>query len=178
MQHRRPGAHLAGEQAPDVGVGADACDDLLLLCQHRQGPHLIPEGCRLFKGQGLGGLVHLALQLSPELGQLALKEAGPPGDAPGVLLRPRPLGEAPAVAFADVVVEAGPLPANVPGEAAGAGGQLQKVAHRVNGGVGLVPPAEGAVVGGTVLPRLAHQRKPGIGLVFVQPHKGIPLVVL
>ena len=83
-----------------------------------------------------------------------------------------------AVAAANVVIQAGPPPADVPGKLAGADGQAQGAAHRLDGQAGLTPSAEGTEVFRAVVSGLSHQGEAGIGRIGVQPHKGIALVVL
>ena len=178
MQHRRAAPHRSGVYAPHVRVGAHARNDLLLLAQHLQGLHPVPEGGGLFKFQILRRLLHLLAKGRRYLPQLAAQQLRRLGHPGLILPLAGAVGRAEAVAFSDVVVEAGPLLADVPGELAVAGGQLQGGAHRLQGRPGLVASAEGAEVPGTVLLRLVHQREPGIGRFFVEPHEGIALVVL
>ena len=83
-----------------------------------------------------------------------------------------------AIAPADVVVQAGPFPADVPRELPGADGELQCPAHRLDGKTCLPAATEGAEVPGAVLLRLSRQSEPGVGGPGVQPDEGVSLVVL
>lgn len=122
MQHGAAAADLARVHAPHVRVGADSGDDLLGLAQHGDGPDAVPQGGGLFKVQLLRRLLHLLLQLRRQLAVVAAEDPHRLAD-PGLILRlARAVRAAEAVAAADVVVQAGPLPADVPGKLAGTGG--------------------------------------------------------
>ena len=178
MQHRRAAPYRPDVYAPHVRIGAHPGDDLLLLAQHLQGLHPVTEGGRLFKFQRFCRHLHLLPQPCRHLPQLAAQQLRRLGH-PGLILRlTGAVGRAEAVAFPDVVVQTRPLLADVPGELAVAGGQLQRGAYCLQGHPRLVPPAKGAEVPGPVLLRLVHQREPGIGRFLIEPHKGIALVVL
>ncbi|MPM67526.1 hypothetical protein SDC9_114449 [bioreactor metagenome] len=88
------------------------------------------------------------------------------------------LGAAPAPALAHVMVQAGPLPADVAGELAAAGGQTQSGAQSLQNGEGAGAAAEGAEVARAVLGGAAHQGKLGIGLADGQADIGVALAVL
>ena len=178
VQHGAAGPGGAGVHAPHVGVGTDAGDDLLVLGQDSQRPHLIPQGGGLFKVQRLGSVVHPGGQLRRHLPQPPLKQPHCLFDAAAVLGGVRPVGAAEAVAPPDMVVQAGTLLADIPWEPAGAGGQAQGGAHRVDGVPRLTAPAEGAEKPGAVLCGTGHQRKAGVFGRFIQPHEGVTLVVL
>ena len=122
VQHGAAAADLARVHAPHVRVGADSGDDLLGLAQHGDGPDAVPQGGGLFKVQLLRRLLHLLLQLRRQLAVVAAEDPHRLAD-PGLILRlARAVRAAEAVAAADVVVQAGPLPADVPGKLAGTGG--------------------------------------------------------
>ena len=178
VQHCRAASHGAGIYAPYIGVGAHAGNDLLLLAQHLQRLHPVPQGGGFFKFQRFRRRFHLLPQSRRHLPQLTVQQLHRLRHALAVLRAVRPIRTAKAVAFADVIVQTGPLLANVPGELPVAGGQLQRGAQRLQGGSGLVPAAERAEVAGAVLLGFVHQREPGIGRLVVQPHEGIALVVL
>ena len=88
------------------------------------------------------------------------------------------VGAAVAVAQAHVVVEAGSLLADVPGELLIAGGQLQRRPQGVQDAVGGPPAAVGAEVAGPVLGHPVGQGELGIGGLHIQPDIGVALVVL
>ena len=178
VQHGTAGAHLSHVHAPHVRVGADPGNDLLLLAQHGDGPDAIPQSGGLFKVQLLRRLLHLRLQLRRQLAVVAGENALRLPDAAAVLRLIRPARQTEAIAPADVVVQAGPLPADVPWELPGADGELQRPAHRLDGKACLPAAAEGAEVPGAVLLRLSRQSEPGVGGPGVQPDEGVSLVVL
>ena len=178
MQHGAAGPGGAGVHAPHVGVGADAGNDLLVLGQHRQRPHLIPQGGGTLKVQRLGGIVHLGCELRRHLPQPSLEQPHSLSDAAAVLGSVRAVGTAEAVAPADVVIQAGAFPADILREPAGAGGQPQGGTHRVDGLPRLAAAAEGPKVPGAVLRGTGHQRKTGVFGRFIQPYKGVALVIL
>ena len=178
MQHCRAASHGAGIYAPHVGVGANPGNDLLLLAQHLQRLYPVPQVSGFFKFQRFRRRFHLLPQSRRHLPQLTAQQFHRLRHTFAILRTVRPVRTAKAVAFADVIVQTGPLLADVPGELPAAGGQLQRGAHRLQSGPGLVPAAEGAEVAGAVLLGLVHQREPGIGRLVVQPHEGIALVVL
>ena len=178
MQHRRAAPYRPDVYAPHVRIGAHPGDDLLLLAQHLQSLHPVTERRCLFKFQRFRRRLHLLPEVRRHLPQLATQQLRRLGH-PGVILRlTGAVGRAEAVAFPDVVIQARPLLADVPGELAVAGGQLQRGAYCLQGRPRLVPPAKGAEIPGSVLLRLVHQREPGIGRFLIEPHKGIALVVL
>ena len=148
-----------------------------MLAQHGQGLDPVPELGGGLKLQVFRRPLHLGGQLLGELAQLASEETAG-------LLHPLLIDgfagtvlPAKTVAFADMIVEAGPLLADVPGKLAAAGGQLQCAAYGIDGHAGLTSPAEGAEVPGTVVGHFAHQREAGIGPLS-QPDEGIALIVL
>ena len=178
VQHGAAGTGRAGVYAPDIGVGADAGDDLLILGQHRQGADAVTQGGGLLEVQSFGGGGHLCGELRCHLPQPPLEQPHRLGDAAPVLGGIGAVRTAEAVAPADVVVEAGSLLADVPREPAGAGRQAQGGAHRVDGLPRLAAAAEGAEVAGAVLRGPCHQREAGVVGLFVQPDEGVALVVL
>ena len=118
-------AALPGPQgdAPDVRIRADAGDDRLPLAESADGGGLVPEGGGPLELQRLRRLLHLRRQLPDELLALALEKRHCLLHPAAVLLR-RHCGAAEAVAAAHVVVEAGTVRVQVPGEAAAAGGEF------------------------------------------------------
>ena len=118
-------AALPGPQghAPDVGIRADAGDDRLPLAESADGGGLVPEGGGPLELQRLRRLLHLRRQLPDELLALALEKRHCLLHPAAVLLRAH-RGAAEAVAAAHVVVEAGTVRVQVPGEAAAAGGEF------------------------------------------------------
>ena len=177
VQHRHAGTGGTGIRAPYVGIGADTGDDPLLLAQHRQGLDLIPQGGGRLEVQRLRRGGHFLRQLSGDGAQPPLQQGCGLRHAAAVLLPVR-LTPAKAVAPTHVEVQAGALLADVPRKPAGAGGQPQGGAYGVQRQPRFVPPAEGSVVPRAVIGGAVHQRKPGIARFFIQPHKGIALVVL
>ena len=177
MENGAAGPGGAGIRAPDIGVGADTGDDLLVLGQHGQGPHTVAEGGSRLEVQGLRRGVHLFRQLGRDGAQLALQQGGGLGHAAAVFRRVRAVRAAEAVTPAHVEVQAGALLADVAGEAPGAGGQTQGGAHGVQRQARFVPAAEGAVVFRAVVGGAVHQGKAGV-VAAVQPHEGIALVIL
>ena len=178
VQHGAAAADLARVHAPHIRVGADPGNNLLGLAQHRNGPDPVPQGGGLFKVQLLRRLFHLLAQLRRQLAVVAAEDPHRLADAGLILRLTGAVRAAEAVAAANVVIQAGPLPADIPGKLAGADGQAQGAAHRLDGQAGLTPSAEGTEVFRAVVSGLSHQGEAGIGRVSVQPHKGIALVVL
>ena len=167
----------AGIRAPDIGVGADTGDDLLVLGQHGQGPYTVAEGGSRLEVQGLRRRGHPFRQLGSDGAQLALQQGGGLGHAAAVFRRVRTVRAAEAVTPAHVEVQAGALLADVAGEPSGTGGQAQGGAHGVQRQARFVPAAEGTVVFRAVVGGAVHQGKAGV-VAAVQPHEGIALVIL
>ena len=62
MQHGAAALERAAVNAPDIGIGADAGDDLLALAQHLDGADAVAQCRRLLKVQICGLLLHLLAQ--------------------------------------------------------------------------------------------------------------------
>ena len=166
----------AAVHAPHVRVGADAGDNLLPLAQHLDGVDAVAQGSGLFKAQ-LGGLpLHLLAHGTGQLPIVSGEQLRGLFDA-ALILRFVRHAAAKCVAPAHVMVQAGALPADVTREDAGAGGQLERGAHRVDRAARLVSPAERAEVARAVVRGLVDHRKARIA-PLLQAHKGIALVVL
>ena len=62
VQHGAAALERAAVNSPDIGVGADAGDDLLPLAQHLDGADAVAQRRRLLKVQICGLLLHLLAQ--------------------------------------------------------------------------------------------------------------------
>ena len=62
VQHSAAAFERAAVNSPDIGVGADAGDDLLSLAQHLDGADAVAQRRRLLKVQICGLLLHLLAQ--------------------------------------------------------------------------------------------------------------------
>ena len=163
-------------QAPHIGISADPGDDLLPFAEDFDRLDPVPEGGGLLKAQVFRRLFHLPHQLLGDGADLPLQQLYRHVNPPVVLLGSHDRA-AEAVAATHVVVEAGPLLADIPWEAAAAGGQFQRGGNGIQGGAGLIPPAVGAEVFCSIRRRSADHGKAGIGLPG-QPDKGVALVIL
>src|SRR5699024_2342340 len=124
----------------------------LPVAQALDGAYAVAQRGRGLESQLLRRLLHLPREAGGELLRLAGQYQLRLGDGVAVGLAAE-RAQAPAGAGAHVVVQAGALPANVPREAPRAGGQLQRLAHRVDDVLGLRPPAEGPEIARRVLGR-------------------------
>ena len=127
--------------------------------------------------QRLRRLRHCPPQLLDVLSALSLQDLHRLAH-PGPVVLGIAVLETPAGAGAHVVVQAGPVLADVPGEFAVAVRQQQGRADGVDDLPGLAPAAEGAVVFGAVLGGPAGDAHHGVGLPLIHAHEGIALVVL
>ena len=62
VQHGAAALERAAVNAPDIGIGADAGNDLLALAQHLDGADAVAQRRRLLKVQICGLLLHLLAQ--------------------------------------------------------------------------------------------------------------------
>ena len=176
MQHGEAGLGAPAE-ADGVGIGEGRGDHPLLDGHALDGPHPVPKLRGFLKAQLLRRLLHLALQIFDQFPALSLQDQHRLAHPGPVVLRAAVL-QTPAGAGAHVVVQAGPLLADVPGEFAAAVRQQQSLADGVQDLPGLIAAAEGAVVFGPVLGSAAREAHHRILLSGVHPHEGIALVVL
>ena len=163
-------------EAPDVGVGADAGDDLLALAEHLDGGDAVAQDSGLLEVQLLRLVLHLGLQLACERLIVTREERARLLDALLIFLRVR-LAAAEAVAAAHVMVEAGALLPDIAREPARAGRQAEGGADRVDGGAGLAARAEGPEVARAVVRRFVGKREARIGPAG-ETDKGVALIVL
>ena len=159
-----------------MGVGADACDHLLAVAQHLNGGNGIPQNGTALKVQQLCLPLHLLLKGLRHLSELAFQQQHRLLHAAAVFL-PRHTGATETVAASHVVVETGALFADIAGELLAAGRELQRLRHRIQRRIGIVPPTEGAEIAGAVIADLIDKRKAWI-FPAAEPHKGIALVIL
>src|SRR5699024_4049197 len=104
-------------QPSHIGVGTDAGNDLLPFAEDFDGLDTVPEGGSLLKAQILRRLFHLPSQLFGDSTDLPLQQLYRHIDTAVVLLGSHG-SPAEAVTAAHVVVEAGPLLADIPGKVA------------------------------------------------------------
>ncbi len=176
VQHGAAAFERAAVNAPDIGVGADAGNDLLALAQHFDGADAVAQRRRLLKVQRRSLPLHLLAQRAGEPAVVAVQQLlGLPNAAQILLLVRRAAAE--GVAAPHVVVEAGALLADVAREGAAAGRQAEGSADGVDRRARLAPSAEGAEVERIVVRGPADHRKARIAL-RAEAHKGIALVIL
>ena len=178
MQHRRAALGSAAVDAPHIGVGTSTRNNLLLLGENGQGLDAVAKCRRFFKLPVLRSRPHLLLHGGTHLPQLAREEPRRLLHAAAILRPIGAIGAAKAVTFADMVVEAGPLLANIPRESAGAGRQLQRRRHGVERLPRLMSPTKGAEILRPILSGLADHGKAGIFLLPIQADEGIALIIL
>ena len=177
MEHRKAALGIPQKQAAHVHIRAQGGHHLLALAQQLDGLDPVPVLGGGLKPQGLGGLLHLFGELLLHRPKIALQQLHRLANALPVLLLGH-LRAAPAVAVAQVMVQTGPLLADIPGELFLAGGQVQSQGDGVQNLVGVAPGAVGPKVFCPVLRRPAHQGEPGIPGIQVEPDIGIAFVVL
>ena len=138
----------------------------------------VTEGRRFFKLPVLRRLRHLLLHGGAHLPQFAREQSRRLLHTAAILRPIGAIGAAKAVTLADMVVEAGPLLANVAGKTAGAGRQLQRRRHGVERLPRLMSSTEGAKILRPILSGLADHGKAGIFLLPIQADEGIALIIL
>ena len=176
MQYGAAAFERAAVNAPDIGVGADAGDDLLPLAQNFDGADAVAQRRRLLKVQRSGLLLHLLAQRAGETAVMTVQQFFGLPDAAQVLVLVRRTA-AEGVAAPHVMVEAGTILADVSRELAAARRQAEGCADRVDGRARLAPSAKGAKVERAVVRGLSHHRKARVAL-RAEAHKGIALVIL
>ena len=138
----------------------------------------VTECRRFFKLPVLRSLRHLLLHSGAHLPQLARKQPHRLLHTAAIFRPVGAIGAAKAVTLADMVVEAGPLLANVAGKTAGAGRQLQRRRHGVERLPRLMSSAERPKILRPILGGLADHGKAGIFLLPIQADEGIALIIL
>ena len=177
VQHRKAGLRLRLVPADDVGVRHRACRDELLLPEQLNGAQTVAVFRRALKAQLLGCSLHLLLQLLTQALVLALEQK----DGllqPRVIVRLLHAGPAPAVAALHLIVQAGPLPADVAREFFGATRQAERRAQGVDDLLRAPAASVGAEIARAVIRDARGQRDDGIVLAQVDAQVGIALVVL
>ena len=138
----------------------------------------VTEGRRLFKLPVLRRLCHLLLHGGAHLPQLTGEEPCRLLHAAAILRPIGAIGAAKAITLTDMVVEAGPLFANIAGKTAGAGRQLQRRRHSMERLPRLMSPTEGAEILRPIPSGLADHGKAWIFFLLIQTDKGIALIIL
>ena len=164
-------------KAHGVRVRVNGGDDALAVAQALDGPDAVPVGRGELELQLLRGGEHLLRQFLGELLCLAAEDHGGLLHGGVVFLRRVP-GHAPSGAGTHVIVEAGPLLADVARELPRAGGQQQGFADRVYDVPRLRPSAEGAEIARPVLGVAVRERERGVLAAGVEADVGIALVIL
>ena len=177
MQHREAGLRLRFPVAHHVGVRQGPGGDQLLLSQvfHRRQP--VPQAGGQLKFQVFRGGEHLLADLLSDCLVISLQELL--GLEHGFPVLSATLSRlAPAGALVHVIVQTGPLLADVPGELLVAAGKLQRQADGLHHVVGDGPAAVGTVIIRPVVRRLADHGDHRVDFLHIQPQIGIALVVL
>ena len=177
MQHREAGFRLRLVPADDVGVRHRACRDELLLPEQLNGAQTVAVFRRALKAQLLGRSLHLLLQLLTQALVLALEQK----DGllqPRVIVRLLHAGPAPAVAALHLIVQAGPLLADVAREFFGAARQAERRTQGIDDLLCAPAASVGAEIARAVVRDARGQRDDGIGLTQVDAQVGVALIVL
>ena len=177
MEHSEAALGRVLPVADDIGVGHGPGRDQLLFAQILDSQQPVPQQRRPLEFQGLGSLLHLAAQvlghglvLAPQQ-QNHLVHDGPVGLG-------RFPGLAPAVAVVHMVVEAGPVLADVPGKDLAAPRQMEREPEGVDQLIGDRPAAVGSEVIRPVAGDLADQLHHRIVCPPVDAQIRVALVIL
>ena len=176
MQHRKAALGPA-HKANGVGVGEGGGDDALFVGKALDSAQSVAQLGGPLKAQFFRRLFHLSAQIFDQLPALAVEDQGSLHHAAAVILRVA-VAEAPAGACAHVIVETGPLFADIPRKLAGAVRQQQGFGDRGDDVPRLAPAAEGAEVFCPVLASAALDRHGRVFLPHIEADKRIALVVL
>ena len=144
MQHGKA-AFRAAHETDGVRIGAGGGDDALAVFQRGYGAHPVAQAPGLFKPEVFGRGIHLGLDAPDELRAAPFKDIHGLADRAAVLF-PARLAAAPAAARTHLVLQAGPVLADVAREHAAAGRQAQRFAKRIDDAHRLSPAAVGAKV--------------------------------
>ena len=177
VQHCKAGLRLRLVPADDVGVRHRARRDELLLPEQLNGAQTVAVFRRALKAQLLGCSLHLLLQLLTQALVLALKQE----DGllqPRVIVRLLHAGPAPPIAAVHLIIQAGPLLADIAWEFLGAARQAERRTQGVDDLLCAPSAAVGAEIARAVVRDARGQRDDGIGLAQVDAQVGIALVVL
>ena len=175
VQHGAAAFKRPAVNAPDVGVGADAGDDLLAFAQHLDGADAVAQRRCLLKVQCLGLAFHLLAQRAREAAVMAAQQLFRLTDAAQIFLLVRRAAAKP-VAASHVMVEAGTLLADVARKGAAARRQPEGRADRVDRRACFAPPAERPKVERVVVRGFRDHCKARI-MPRAEAHKGIALVI-
>ena len=176
MQHGKAGLRLALIIADDVGVRHRPGRDKLLLAERLDGLQPVTQHRSLLKFQPLcRGLhpfadVRRHVLILPFQHQHHLLRSGP-------VFRRVARELAPGVAVPHVIVQAGPLLAEVAWEALAAPRQLHRQAQRVEHVLRHIPPAERAEIPCAVIRRFVGKLEHRIFLPQIDAHIGVSLAV-
>ena len=177
VQHCKAGLRLRLVPADDVCICHCARRDELLLPEQLNGAQTVAVFRRALKAQLLGCSLHLLLQLLTQALVLALEQK----DGllqPRVIVRLLHAGPAPPVAAVHLIIQAGPLPADVAREFFGAARQAERRTQGVDDLLRAPSAAVGAEIACAVIRDARGQRDDGIGLTQVDAQVGVALIVL
>ena len=177
VKHAHAGARLPLYERYHVDIRKRARHHMLPRAQPLHGAQAVAQqGCAL-KLQFLGSLVHLFGQFLFQLFRIALEQGDRLIDQRVVFCR-ADLARTRCTAPPEVLVQAGPILADVAREHARAGFEVQRLADRVDraarGHAARVRPK----VARSIVPRLGDNGERRVGRIRVQPDIGIALVVL
>ena len=177
MKHGKAALGVAQKQTAYVHIRPQRGHHLLPGAQQLDRLDAVAVLRRRLEAQLLGGALHLLTQLLLHGGKIALQQLHRLSDALPVGLLSH-LRTAPAVAVAQMVIEAGALFSDVPGKLLFAGGQMQCQRYGIQNLICIAPGTIGAEIAGPVLRRAPYHRKAGIAGIQIQADIGIAFVIL